>query len=87
MEAYFLRDRDPQGGYYEIYRSKPTEETIRKTVVEIRKGDFPAETWLQINFAEIQPDPLNHWDELILPCWEKAEAFWTREGGFVNVSE
>lgn len=85
MEAYFIRDKDSQGGTYEIYRTQPTDETIRKTVVEIRKGDFPAETWLQIGFAEIQPDPFNHYDELILPHWEKAELFWTREGGYVNV--
>lgn len=87
MEAYIIRDKDPQGGIYEIWRGVPDMETLRNTIQEIRKGDFPAETWMQMFLAEVQPDPINHYDEIIIEHWEAAEPYWTRKGGFVNGTE
>lgn len=87
MECYFMKDRDPQGGHYAIYRGIPVMAEERRTIEEVRKGTFPAETWLKINFAEIHPHEVTHYDELIIPHWEKATVWWTREGGYVNGSD
>ena len=87
MDCYIIRDKDPQGGVYEVWRVMPELDVMRNTVQEIRKGTFPAETWMLINFAEIKPDPINHYDELIIPHWEVAEPYWSRKEGFVDGAE
>lgn len=85
MDAYFVRDKDPHGGNYAVWRTMPDDMSIeRNTIQEVRKGDFPAETWMEINFGELKPDPINHYDEIFLPHYEAAEVVWTREGGYVN---
>lgn len=88
MEAYFVYDNDPQGGHYDVWRDPaPMADSpggFRPTIQEIRKGDFPAEIWMQINFAEIQPKLVNHFDDIYKPYFDEAEPYWTRKGGYVN---
>lgn len=86
MEAFFVRSLDNQGGYLDLYRSAPVMENERRTVVEVRKGDFPAEKWIKINFAEISPEPDTHFDNVYKPYWDKAKVWWTKEEGFANGS-
>lgn len=91
MEAYFVYDTDPQGGHYDVWRDPaPMVEGPkgpRPTIQEVRKGDFPAETWMQISFGEIQPKLITYFDELYKPYFEEAELYWTREGGYVDGSD
>lgn len=87
MEAYFVRDKDPYGGNYSICRGTLDMEQERLTIQEVRKGDFPAELWMQINFGELEIDRVTHYDTYILPYWHDAEVWWTREGGYVNGTE
>lgn len=86
MEAYFVRSKDNQGGYFDLYRTAPVMENERKTIVEVRKGNFPPEKWLKISMAETKPDPEVHFDKVYEPYWEKAKVWWTREGGYVDGS-
>lgn len=84
MEAYFVRDKDSWGGTLEVHRAMPILENERLTIQEVRKGEFPADTWLQIFMAEIKPDSVTHFDTVIQPYFDKAVVIWTREGGAVN---
>lgn len=88
MDCYFVRDRDPQGGYFAIYHGIPIMSEQRRTIVEVRKGTFPDETSEAIDRGgEIMPHPETHFDELIIPHWDAATVWWTREGGYVNATE
>lgn len=89
MEAYFVRDKDPRGGVYDVFRQMPDEQLLeqRNTIQEVRHGDLPAEIFAGILMAEIKPDELNHFDEHYLPHFEQATVVWTREGGYVNGNE
>lgn len=89
MEVYLTLDKDPHGGVYDVFRTMPDDVLLqqRNTIQEIRHGDLDAETFAKILLAEIQPDPINHFDDYYSPSWEQATVVWTREGGFVNGNE
>lgn len=87
MEAYFVFDKDPDGGTLEVWREMPVVSDQRLTIQEVRKGEFDAETWMKIFLAEIKPDPTTHYDDVIRPAWDQATVIWTRKGGNVNGSD
>jgi hypothetical protein len=83
MEAFFVRSLDDQGGHLDLYRAAPVMEHERRTIVEVRKGEFPPDLWLKIQFGELPPEPGNiHYDNIYKPHWDKADVWWTKEGGF-----
>lgn len=87
MDFYFIRDNDPHGGLLCIMRSEPNPDDEKATVQEIRKGEFPAETYLQLMFGEIMPLNGTWHDDLLQPYFDAAKTVWTREGGYVNGAE
>lgn len=87
MEVYFVRDKDPHGGFLEVFVTMPDVTVERNTLQEIRKGDLPDGIEEGIFNAEITPDPETHYDKFFSPYFQAATVVWTREGGYVNVSD
>lgn len=83
MNVFFVRDTDPQGGYFAIHEKPPVLSDERVTVVEVRKGEFPEKTLKDIYTGGIiECHPEYHYDEVIIPYWESATVWWTREEGY-----
>lgn len=84
-DVFFIRDLESQGGYFAIYLGVPVMSNERRTIVEVRKGQFPQSTLDAIDRGgEITPHPDYHYDHLIVPYWDSATVWWTREGGYVT---
>lgn len=84
IPVFFARDTDSQGGCFAIFESPPIMSEHRVTIVEVRKGEFPKQTLDEIyQGGIIMPHPEYYYDELIIPHWESATVWWTREGGYV----
>lgn len=85
MNVFLIRDSDPLGGYFDICRVAPIMSEQKSTIIEVRKGTFPTKTLKALDRGgEIIPDPEYHYDDIIIPHWEKASVWWTREGGYVE---
>lgn len=84
MRVYMLRDNDDYGGHFAVYREVPVMSEERASVYEVRVGEFPDSVINRIDVGDIKPDPNTHFDQYIVPHWETAEVWWTREDGYVN---
>lgn len=87
IEAYFVRDSDADGGYYSVGTQPPLMSEQRLTVIEVRKGTFPEETLNGIFVGDILPSATSFYDEYIIPFYDTATVWWTREGGYVIGTE
>jgi hypothetical protein len=87
MEAYFVRDNDARGGYYDIFVDKPDVHHQRLTIQEIRKGEIPDETFQHMMDGTIQMDLDTFYDETLQPLFEAATEVIFQRGGNVNGNE
>jgi hypothetical protein len=86
MEVYFARDKDPRGGFLEVFVDMPDINVHRNTLQEVRKGYLPDGIEEGIFNAEITPDPETHYDKFFSPYFDKATIVWTKKGGFTDGS-
>lgn len=87
IEAYFVRDSDADGGYFAVGTYPPIMSEQRLTVIEVRKGQFPEATLNGIFAGSVEPSATSFYDEYIIPYYDNATVWWTREGGYVNGTE
>lgn len=84
MKVYFVRDTDPQGGFFAVYEAPPVMSDEKKTIVEVRKGNFPKQLLADIYHGGIvEAHPQYYYDEYIIPHWDEADIWWTRDEGYV----
>ena len=85
MQVYFVRSADPMGGFFSIYENPVVASEERATIIEIRRGEFPDQTLADIYAGGIvECHPVYCYDATIIPYWDQAEVWWTREGGYVT---
>lgn len=87
MEAYFVRDNDHRGGYYDIFVDLPDVQNQRLTIQEIRRGVIPDETFQQMMDGTIQLNLETFYDETLQPLFEAATEIIFQRGGNVNGNE
>lgn len=84
---FFVRDSDPDGGFFAVGPHPPVMSEQRLTTIEVRKGPFPQETLDGIFAGDILPSETSFYDEYIIPFYDTATVWWTREGGYVIGTE
>lgn len=85
MRVYFVRDGYAHGGHFAIYREVPIMSEERVTISEVRVGEFPDDLIQRMDTGDIVADGPYHFDGIIVPYWENAEVWWTRQTGYVGV--